>query len=111
VAQGYSPEATGFPRIFHTGSGSCSHEYVLDRPAGRVRSELAVAPVTRATDTAVAGDVVDNQTHAPIGFAGPCVGTPRGPCREAHPNAVVAGHTRPASSDWEASRPLDETRS
>jgi hypothetical protein len=41
----------------------------------------------------------------------PALATPRGFCREAHPEAVIASRKQPPSSDWEVSRTLDGTRS
>jgi glyoxylase-like metal-dependent hydrolase (beta-lactamase superfamily II) len=68
-----------------------------------------------AIDTVVAGDVVYNQIHAMLGLSGP-----RGwerwlqsldAVEKLDPQMIVAGHKRPESSDREASRMLDETRS
>jgi glyoxylase-like metal-dependent hydrolase (beta-lactamase superfamily II) len=66
-------------------------------------------------DAVVAGDVVYNQIHAMLGLSGP-----NGWERWLHSldaieklsaRMIVAGHRKPESSDYEASRMLDETRS
>jgi glyoxylase-like metal-dependent hydrolase (beta-lactamase superfamily II) len=66
-------------------------------------------------DAVVAGDIVYNQIHAMLGLSGP-----NGWERWLHSldtieklsaRMIVAGHRKPESSDYEASRMLDETRS
>jgi glyoxylase-like metal-dependent hydrolase (beta-lactamase superfamily II) len=66
-------------------------------------------------DAVVAGDVVYNQIHAMLGLSGPS-GWQRwiqslDVIEGLAPRMIVAGHRKPASSDYEASRMLDETRS
>lgn len=66
-------------------------------------------------DAVVAGDVVYNQIHAMLGLSGP-----RGwerwiqsldTIEQLGARMIVAGHRKPESSDYEANRMLDETRS
>ena len=66
-------------------------------------------------DAVVAGDVVYNQTHAMLGLSGPS-GWQRwlqslDAIEKLSARMIVAGHRKPESSDYEASRMLDETRS
>jgi glyoxylase-like metal-dependent hydrolase (beta-lactamase superfamily II) len=66
-------------------------------------------------DAVVAGDVVYNQIHAMLGLSGPS-GWERwlqslDAIEKLSPKMIVAGHRKPESSDHEASRMLDETRS
>jgi len=66
-------------------------------------------------DAVVAGDVVYNQIHAILGLSGPS-GWQRwiqslDVIEGLAPRMIVAGHRKPESSDYEASRMLDETRS
>ena len=66
-------------------------------------------------DAVVAGDVVYNQIHAMLGLSGPG-GWERwlqslDAIEKLSPRMIVAGHRKPESSDYEASRILDETRS
>jgi glyoxylase-like metal-dependent hydrolase (beta-lactamase superfamily II) len=66
-------------------------------------------------DAVVAGDVVYNQIHAMLGLSGPS-GWERwlqslDAIEKLSPRMIVAGHRKPESSDYDASRMLDETRS
>jgi glyoxylase-like metal-dependent hydrolase (beta-lactamase superfamily II) len=66
-------------------------------------------------DAVVAGDVVYNQIHTMLGLSGPH-GWERwlkslDTIEKLSPRMIVAGHRKPESSDYEASRMLDETRS
>jgi glyoxylase-like metal-dependent hydrolase (beta-lactamase superfamily II) len=66
-------------------------------------------------DTVVAGDVVYNQTHAMLGLTDPA-GWDRwlrslDLIERLSPRTIVAGHRKPESSDHDAARMLDETRS
>ena len=66
-------------------------------------------------DAIVAGDVVYNQTHAMLGLSGPG-GWQRwlqslDAIEKLSARMIVAGHRKPESTDYEASRMLDETRS
>ena len=66
-------------------------------------------------DAVVAGDVVYNQIHAMLGLSGPS-GWQRwlqslDAIDKLSARMIVAGHRKPESSDYEASRMLDETRS
>jgi len=66
-------------------------------------------------DAVVAGDVVYNQIHAMLGLSGPS-GSQRwlqslDAIEKLDAKMIVAGHRKPESSDYEASRMLDETRS
>ena len=66
-------------------------------------------------DAVVAGDVVYNQTHAMLGLSGPS-GWQRwllslDAIEKLSARMIVAGHRKPESTDYEASRMLDETRS
>jgi glyoxylase-like metal-dependent hydrolase (beta-lactamase superfamily II) len=66
-------------------------------------------------DAVVAGDVVYNQIHAMLGLSGPS-GWERwlqslDAIEKLDAKMIVAGHRKPGSSDYEASRMLDETRS
>lgn len=66
-------------------------------------------------DAVVAGDVVYNQIHSMLGLSGP-EGWQRwlqslDAIEKLDPKMIVAGHRKPDSSDYEASRMLDETRS
>ena len=66
-------------------------------------------------DAVVAGDVVYNQIHAMLGLSGPN-GWQRwlkslDAIEKLSPRMIVAGHRKPESSDYEAARMLDETRS
>jgi glyoxylase-like metal-dependent hydrolase (beta-lactamase superfamily II) len=66
-------------------------------------------------DAVVAGDVVYNQIHAMLGLSGPS-GWQRwlqslDAIEKLDAKMIVAGHRKPESSDYEASRMLDETRS
>ncbi|MFE5702023.1 MBL fold metallo-hydrolase [Rhodococcus koreensis] len=66
-------------------------------------------------DAVVAGDVVYNQIHAMLGLSGP-EGWERwlqslDAIEKLSARMIVAGHRKPESSDYEASRMLDETRS
>jgi glyoxylase-like metal-dependent hydrolase (beta-lactamase superfamily II) len=66
-------------------------------------------------DAVVAGDVVYNQIHAMLGLSGPS-GWQRwleslDAIEKLSPRMIVAGHRKPESSDYEATRMLDETRS
>jgi glyoxylase-like metal-dependent hydrolase (beta-lactamase superfamily II) len=66
-------------------------------------------------DAVVAGDVVYNQIHAMLGLSGPS-GWQRwlqslDAIEKLDPKMIVAGHRKPESSDCEANRMLDETRS
>jgi glyoxylase-like metal-dependent hydrolase (beta-lactamase superfamily II) len=66
-------------------------------------------------DAVVAGDVVYNQIHAMLGLSGPS-GWQRwlkslDAIEQLGAKMIVAGHRKPESSDYEASRMLDETRS
>jgi glyoxylase-like metal-dependent hydrolase (beta-lactamase superfamily II) len=66
-------------------------------------------------DAVVAGDVVYNQIHAMLGLSGPS-GWQRwlhslDAIEKLSARMIVAGHRRPESSDYEANRMLDETRS
>jgi glyoxylase-like metal-dependent hydrolase (beta-lactamase superfamily II) len=66
-------------------------------------------------DAVVAGDVVYNQIHAMLGLSGPN-GWERwiqslDAIEKLSPQMIVAGHRKPESSDYEAARMLDETRS
>ena len=66
-------------------------------------------------DAVVAGDVVYNQIHAMLGLSGPG-GWKRwihslDAIEELSARMIVAGHRQPESSDYEAGRMLDETRS
>jgi len=66
-------------------------------------------------DAVVAGDVVYNQTHAMLGLSGPG-GWQRwlqslDAIEKLSARMIVAGHRKPESSDYEANRMLDETRS
>jgi glyoxylase-like metal-dependent hydrolase (beta-lactamase superfamily II) len=66
-------------------------------------------------DAVVAGDVVYNQIHAMLGLSGPS-GWERwlkslDAIEKLSARMIVAGHRKPESSDYEASRMLDETRS
>jgi glyoxylase-like metal-dependent hydrolase (beta-lactamase superfamily II) len=68
-----------------------------------------------AIETVVAGDVVYNQIHAMLGLSGPS-GWERwlqslDVIEKLDPKMIVCGHRKPESSDREASRMLDETRS
>jgi glyoxylase-like metal-dependent hydrolase (beta-lactamase superfamily II) len=68
-----------------------------------------------AIETVVAGDVVYNQIHAMLGLSGPS-GWERwlqslDAIEKLDPKMIVCGHRKPESSDREASRMLDETRS
>jgi hypothetical protein len=68
-----------------------------------------------AIDAVVAGDVVYNQIHAMLGLSGPG-GWERwlqslDAIEKLDAQMIVAGHKKPESSDREASRMLDETRS
>jgi glyoxylase-like metal-dependent hydrolase (beta-lactamase superfamily II) len=66
-------------------------------------------------DAVVAGDVVYNQIHAMLGLSGP-KGWERwlqslDAIEKLSARMIVAGHRKPESSDYEATRMLDETRS
>jgi len=66
-------------------------------------------------DAVVAGDVVYNQTHAMLGLSSPS-GWQRwlqslDAIEKLSARMIVAGHRKPESTDYEASRMLDETRS
>src|ERR1700739_4049249 len=66
-------------------------------------------------DAVVAGDVVYNQIHAMLGLSGPN-GWDRwlqslDAIEKLSARMIVAGHRKPESSDYEANRMLDETRS
>jgi glyoxylase-like metal-dependent hydrolase (beta-lactamase superfamily II) len=66
-------------------------------------------------DAVVAGDVVYNQIHAMLGLSGP-KGWQRwlqslDEIEKLSARMIVAGHRKPESSDYEATRMLDETRS
>jgi glyoxylase-like metal-dependent hydrolase (beta-lactamase superfamily II) len=66
-------------------------------------------------DAVVAGDVVYNQIHAMLGLSGPN-GWKRwlqslDAIEKLSPRMIVAGHRKHESSDYEANRMLDETRS
>jgi glyoxylase-like metal-dependent hydrolase (beta-lactamase superfamily II) len=66
-------------------------------------------------DAVVAGDVVYNQIHAMLGLSGPS-GWQRwlhslDAIEKLSARMIVAGHRKPESSDYEASRMLDDTRS
>jgi glyoxylase-like metal-dependent hydrolase (beta-lactamase superfamily II) len=66
-------------------------------------------------DAVVAGDVVYNQIHAMLGLSGPN-GWERwlkslDTIEKLSAQMIVAGHRKPESSDYEATRMLDETRS
>jgi len=66
-------------------------------------------------DAVVAGDVVYNQTHAMLGLSAPS-GWQRwlqslDAIEKLSARMIVAGHRKPESTDYEASRMLDETRS
>jgi glyoxylase-like metal-dependent hydrolase (beta-lactamase superfamily II) len=66
-------------------------------------------------DAVVAGDVVYNQIHAMLGLSGPN-GWQRwlkslDTIEQLDAKMIVAGHRKPESSDYEATRMLDETRS
>jgi glyoxylase-like metal-dependent hydrolase (beta-lactamase superfamily II) len=66
-------------------------------------------------DAVVAGDVVYNQIHTMLGLSGPS-GWQRwlqslDAIEKLDAKMIVAGHRKPESSDYEASRMLDETRS
>ena len=66
-------------------------------------------------DAVVAGDVVYNQIHAMLGLSGPS-GWQRwlqslDAIEKLSARTIVAGHRKPESSDHEATRMLDETRS
>jgi glyoxylase-like metal-dependent hydrolase (beta-lactamase superfamily II) len=66
-------------------------------------------------DAVVAGDVVYNQIHAMLGLSGPS-GWQRwlkslDAIEQLDAKMIVVGHRKPESSDYEASRMLDETRS
>jgi len=66
-------------------------------------------------DAVVAGDVVYNQTHAMLGLSSPS-GWQRwlqslDAIEKLSARMIVAGHRKPESTDCEASRMLDETRS
>ena len=66
-------------------------------------------------DAVVAGDVVYNQIHAMLGLSGP-KGWERwlqslDAIEKLSARMIVAGHRKPESSDYEANRMLDETRS
>ncbi len=66
-------------------------------------------------DAVVAGDVVYNQIHAMLGLSGPS-GWQRwlnslDAIEKLSARTIVAGHRKPESSDHEADRMLDETRS
>jgi glyoxylase-like metal-dependent hydrolase (beta-lactamase superfamily II) len=66
-------------------------------------------------DAVVAGDVVYNQIHAMLGLSGPN-GWDRwlqslDAIEKLSARMIVAGHRKPESSDYEATRMLDETRS
>jgi glyoxylase-like metal-dependent hydrolase (beta-lactamase superfamily II) len=66
-------------------------------------------------DAVVAGDVVYNQIHAMLGLSGPS-GWKRwiqslDAIEQLSARTIVAGHRQPESSDYEAGRMLDETRS
>jgi glyoxylase-like metal-dependent hydrolase (beta-lactamase superfamily II) len=68
-----------------------------------------------AIETVVAGDVVYNQIHAMLGLSGPS-GWERwlkslDAIEKLSARMIVAGHRKPESSDYDASRMLDETRS
>jgi glyoxylase-like metal-dependent hydrolase (beta-lactamase superfamily II) len=65
-------------------------------------------------DAVVAGDVVYNQIHAMLGLSGP-KGWERwlqslDTIEKLSARMIVAGHRKPESSDYEATRMLDETR-
>jgi glyoxylase-like metal-dependent hydrolase (beta-lactamase superfamily II) len=66
-------------------------------------------------DAVVAGDVVYNQIHAMLGLSGPsgwqCWLQSLDAIEKLDAKMIVAGHRKPESSDYEASRMLDETRS
>jgi glyoxylase-like metal-dependent hydrolase (beta-lactamase superfamily II) len=66
-------------------------------------------------DAVVAGDVVYNQIHAMLGLGGPSAWQrwlqSLDAIEKLHPQMIVAGHRKPESSDYDASRMLDETRS
>jgi len=68
-----------------------------------------------AIDAVVAGDVVYNQIHAMLGLSGPTQWEhwiqSVDAIEKLAPQMIVAGHKKPESSDREASRMLDETRS
>jgi glyoxylase-like metal-dependent hydrolase (beta-lactamase superfamily II) len=68
-----------------------------------------------ALDAVVAGDVVYNQIHAMLGLSGPTQWEhwiqSVDAIEKLAPEMIVAGHKKPESSDREASRMLDETRS
>ena len=66
-------------------------------------------------EAVVAGDVVYNQIHAMLGLSGPS-GWERwlkslDAIEKLSARMIVAGHRKPESSDYEANRMLDETRS
>jgi glyoxylase-like metal-dependent hydrolase (beta-lactamase superfamily II) len=66
-------------------------------------------------DAVVAGDVVYNEIHAMLGLSGPS-GWKRwlqslDAIEKLSPQMIVAGHRKPESSDYEAGRMLDQTRS
>jgi glyoxylase-like metal-dependent hydrolase (beta-lactamase superfamily II) len=66
-------------------------------------------------DAVIAGDVVYNQIHAMLGLSGPS-GWQRwiqslDAIEKLGARMIVAGHRKPESSDYEADRMLDETRS
>ena len=68
-----------------------------------------------AIEAVVAGDVVYNQIHAMLGLSGPS-GWERwiqsvDAIEKLAPQMIVCGHKKPESSDREASRMMDETRS
>jgi glyoxylase-like metal-dependent hydrolase (beta-lactamase superfamily II) len=68
-----------------------------------------------AIEAVVAGDVVYNQIHAMLGSSGPS-GWERwiqsvDAIEKLAPQMIVCGHKKPESSDREASRMMDETRS
>jgi glyoxylase-like metal-dependent hydrolase (beta-lactamase superfamily II) len=68
-----------------------------------------------AIDAVVAGDVVYNQIHAMLGLSGPTQWEhwiqSVDVVEKLAPQMIVAGHKKPESSDREASRMLDQTRS
>ena len=68
-----------------------------------------------ALDAVVAGDVVYNQIHAMLGLSGPREWErwlqSLDAIEELAPQMIVAGHKKPESSDREARRMLEETRS
>ncbi len=108
-------EPTATPEVLH---GSA-----LDLEGAELRivevGQGDIAPSTvihvPAIDTVVAGDVVYNRIHVMLAFGGPqewerwiqSLDT----IENLSPKTIVAGHKRPGSSDREASRMLDETRS